>query len=64
MLNMTMMTAPGQPAYEAWQAGCTCSWLRGYGVARPLEEWREVALKRDPECTYRHQGEDFAGRVA
>lgn len=45
---------PGQPCYKARLAGCTCSWLRGFGVGLPLEQWTEVIISYDPECPVRH----------
>jgi hypothetical protein len=41
---------PGQPCYEARQAGCTCAWLRGFGVGDYPEEWAERIISYDASC--------------
>lgn len=43
---------PGQGGcYEARVAGCTCTWLRGFGVDQSdLEKWTERILEQDEQC--------------
>lgn len=60
---MEMMTSPGQPAYEAWQAGCTCSWLRGFGAGNKPEVWEEHIISPDNECPI-HKGDTTKWQVA
>jgi len=51
---------PGQDCYEARVAGCTCAWLRGFGVdPREPTEWAERILDQDERCPI-HQGSDAA----
>jgi hypothetical protein len=45
----------GQPCYEARLAGCTCTWLRGFGVGVDINEWVEIITFYDPECPV-HEG--------
>ena len=47
---MEMMTAPGQPTYDAWKAGCTCFWLRGFGVDDRPEVWEERIISTGEGC--------------
>lgn len=42
---------PGDPSYEARAAGCTCTWLRGFGVGDPLESWVEEIIYYDADCS-------------
>jgi hypothetical protein len=45
----------GEPCYQARQRGCTCDWLRGFGVGEVKEEWVERILNRDPLCPVQHE---------
>lgn len=51
---------PGQPCYEARRRGCTCDWLRGFGVGEVREEWAEKIMRRDPDCKVHHDDEHIA----
>lgn len=51
---MGIELAPGEPCYEARSAGCTCTWLRGFGVGEVLEEWVEKIIWSDPDCVAPH----------
>jgi hypothetical protein len=60
---------PGQPCHQARLAGCTCDWLRGYGVGEVREEWSERILSADPACPVAEHGsvadqEEGDGRTA
>lgn len=46
--------SPGDPCYKARSVGCTCTWIRGFGVGEVLEEWVEKIIARDPECPAKH----------
>lgn len=50
-----MKTLPGQPSHEARLLGCTCTWLRGFGVGPVAWEWFEMITYRDPECPVDHE---------
>ena len=42
--------------FEARVAGCTCAWLRGFGVdPNNPNEWVERIIEKDEQCTYAHQ---------
>lgn len=41
---------PGQPCFEARLLGCTCAWLRGFGVGDYPEEWVERIISYDKDC--------------
>jgi hypothetical protein len=43
------------PTYRARQRGCTCDWIRGFGVGEVQEEWVEKILNRDPLCLVQHE---------
>lgn len=43
------------PCLDARDAGCTCTWLRGFGVGPVIELWLEKIIWRDPECPVRHE---------
>ena len=47
---MGIELSPGQPCYEARVAGCTCAWLRGFGVTGDPVEWGEKIIDYDPDC--------------
>lgn len=44
--------------YEARLAGCTCAWLRGFGVGLDPVVWAERILLPDDECSVHRQKED------
>jgi hypothetical protein len=46
---------PGEQSYDARLAGCTCAWLRGFGVGEVKEEWGERIIERDPQCRVPHK---------
>lgn len=46
---------PGQPCYEARELGCTCHWIRGYGVGPVIEEWNEKIISFDENCVVTHK---------
>lgn len=50
-----MNTLPGQPCHEARLAGCSCDWLRGFGVGPVAWEWHEKITYRDPDCPVDHK---------
>lgn len=61
---MGIETEPGQPCHEARLLGCTCTWLRGFGVdEQRKEDWVERITWRDPDCEVIHDDEHIA-RVA
>jgi hypothetical protein len=43
--------------YEARSAGCTCAWLRGFGVDdRNQNDWTEKILVADEQCCVHRVG--------
>jgi len=51
---MGIELVPGQPSYEARNLGCTCTWLREFGVGPHPEVWAERIIWHDPACPLRH----------
>lgn len=51
---MGIELGPDDPTFRARAAGCTCTWLRGFGVGPVLENWIEKIIWRDPDCTVKH----------
>lgn len=48
---MGIELSPGQPCHEARVAGCTCTWLRGFGVSSVGSvEWEEKIIDYDSDC--------------
>lgn len=52
---MDIELRPGQPAHSARLTGCTCTWLRGFGVweLHP-EDWNERIICLDLDCSLDH----------
>lgn len=46
----------GDASYAARLAGCTCAWLRGYGVGPDPAAWTEVIIDYDDKCQVHDKG--------